>query len=125
MTKLISTTRDSNMELFRIVSMLLVMVFHIHFISFCDFNNDTLNFEDNPINAYLRILGTTLTFTCVDVFILLSGWYGINTKISKIREFIFQVLFYSFPLYFFFLLYSDKVSFSWFFIIHLCLMDDY
>ena len=112
MTKLISTTRDSNMELFRIVSMLLVMVFHIHFISFCDFNNDTLNFEDNPINAYLRILGTTLTFTCVDVFILLSGWYGINTKISKIREFIFQVLFYSFPLYFFFLLYSDKVSFS-------------
>lgn len=65
------------------------------------------------------------TFVCVDMFVLLSGWYGINTKFQKIKAFIFQVLFYSVILYAIIIAVQPEVHFSLNFLIHLFIMDDY
>lgn len=116
--------RDSNMELLRITAMLLVITFHVDFISF-DFPTDQLSIYSRPISAYLKIWMTNATFTCVDVFILLSGWYGIRPRVQRLAEFLFQVFFYSFLSYCLFLLFDNNIHFSWHFLCHILVTDDY
>ena len=89
----ITKQRDSNMELLRIIAMFLVMLFHIDFISLNGTNHITPEFT--PLKSFIRIFLANSTFTCVDVFVLLSGWYGMKFKYSKLGELIFQVLFFS------------------------------
>lgn len=116
--------RDSNMELLRITAMLLVVLFHIDFINF-NFPENQLDIFNQPLSAYLKIWGVCATYTCVDIFILLSGWYGIHPKKSRFLEFIFQVLFYSSISYALFLIFDEDVKFSWNFLIHILITDDY
>lgn len=116
--------RDSNMELLRITAMLLVITFHVDFISF-DFPTDQLSIYSSPISAYLKIWMTNATFTCVDVFIILSGWYGIHPRVQRLTEFLFQVFFYSILSYILFLIFDANVHFSWRFLCHLIVTDDY
>ncbi len=87
-------TRDSNMELYRIMAMVFVMLFHA--FGELDKNTDTgmVTIENSVILWF-----TGATYVCVDMFILLSGWYGIHARRSKLQAFIFQVLFYSFIVY--------------------------
>lgn len=85
--------RDSNMELLRIFTMFLVMIFHIDFISLNGTNH--IDPSNNPISSFIRITLALASFTCVDIFVLLSGWYGIKFKTSKLLAFIFQILFFS------------------------------
>lgn len=116
--------RDSNMELLRITAMLLVVLFHIDFINF-NFPENQLDIFNQPIPAFLKIWGLCATYTCVDVFILLSGWYGIHPKKNHFFGFIFQVLFYSSISYALFLIFDENVKFSWKFVIHILITDDY
>ena len=115
--------RDSNMELYRIIAMLCVILFHM--FGEVDLIGNSL-FPDTlkPVYA-VNMLFTSVTFVCVDMFILLSGWYGINTRWSKIKAFLFQVLFYSAVIYGIMLLCCPSVQFSWNFLIHIFLLDNY
>ena len=97
-------TRDSNMELLRIFAMFLVMIFHIDFISIDGI--DPINPVLRPINSYIRIFLSLASFTCVDIFVLLSGWYGIHLKSTKLKSFLFQVFFFSILSYICFVLYG-------------------
>lgn len=86
-------TRDSNMELLRIVAMLLVMVIHA--------SNRALPMPDaaditaNPSSAFLQFVARGFSIMGVDTFVMLSGWYGIRPRLSRISELFFQVFFFS------------------------------
>lgn len=103
-------SRDSNMELYRIVCMMLVVLFHV--CGVIDITNDNLSPDDRSIGVLPTQLITSATFVCVDVFVLLSGWYGIKAKLSKIIAFIYQVLFYSIISYILFILFCPDLTFS-------------
>ena len=88
-----TATRDSNMELLRIIAMLLVLVVHSCFKSLG--YPTTEEAIANPTYIFLRYLVESASVICVNVFILLSGWYGIKARINSFSKFVFQVLFFS------------------------------
>ena len=102
----LAKTRDSNMELLRIFAMFLVMIFHIDFMSIDGI--DPINPALHPINSFIRIFLSLASFTCVDIFVLLSGWYGIHLKSTKLKSFLFQVFFFSILSYGCFVLYGKE-----------------
>lgn len=85
--------RDSNMELLRIVSMLLVLIVHADYMSLG--SPTTADVFSNPTESFLKMLFYSLSTVCVNCFVLLSGWYGIHPKLKRFSAFIFQVLFIS------------------------------
>ena len=72
--------RQSNMELLRIVAMLMVMVLHTGYASFG--YPRTVWLQAEP----LRWLGLTMTevytVACVDIFVLITGWFGTTFRIK-------------------------------------------
>lgn len=67
-----TVVRDSNMELYRIVAMLLVMLFHV--FGKIDKIGDKLFPDTMETTHVVNLLFTSATFVCVDMFVLLSGW---------------------------------------------------
>lgn len=90
--------RDSNMELLRIVAMFLVLVVHADF-----FTLGIPTYEES-INDVLptisRFFFQCLSIGCVDVFVLISGWFGIRPNLKSFLSFIFQCLFFLCGVYF-------------------------
>ena len=90
-------TRDSNMELLRIVSMLLIMVLHADFASLSI--PTIIECDNSPVISFLRFLVESLSVVAVNVFVLLSGWYGIKPSRKKFCEFLFQAVFLILAIY--------------------------
>ena len=84
--------RDSNMELLRIVSMLLVLVVHAGFRALSV--PTPAEAVAAPGSTLLRFFSESASIICVNVFVLLSGWYGIRFRLLRLAEFLFQVLFF-------------------------------
>ncbi len=85
--------RDSNMELLRIVAMLLVCVVHANFRAL-----PVPTYEEvytNVSSYILRYFTESISIICVNLFVLLSGWYGLQLKLGRLKELILQVLFFS------------------------------
>lgn len=79
------------MELLRIVAMLLVLVYHTNFLSF---GEPTISEAKSfPLIVILRDLLNACSVICVNLFVFISGWYGIKPKIKRFSEFLFQVFF--------------------------------
>ena len=103
--------RDSNMELLRIVAMLLVLVVHSGFKSLGYPTEEEA--IANPISIYMRYVVESISIICVNVFVLLSGWYGVNVRKQRFLAFIFQVLFFSVGIFLLhFILSLPKISFN-------------
>lgn len=85
--------RDSNMELLRIVSMFLVLIVHANFRALPLPTVEEANTE--VLSTLLRFFTESFSIICVNSFVILSGWYGVNFKLKKISELLFQVLFFS------------------------------
>ena len=85
-------TRDSNMELLRIVAMLLVMMVHASYRALP--RPDDVAVADNPLSVFLQFLTISYTVIGVDVFVMLSGWYGIRPRVIRLSELLFQLLFF-------------------------------
>lgn len=84
--------RDSNMELLRIIAMFLVMMIHTtQTIHYPGFDGKTVPFIEFGFVSLLR----SVSFIAVNVFVLLSGWYGIRFTIKGLTRFIYQVAFFS------------------------------
>lgn len=89
--------RESNVELLRIVSMILVLVSHASYTSLGSPTQVEVSFSFE--SAFLRGLSESLSEVCVNAFILVSGWYGIKVRAIRFVELIFQVLFVSVFIY--------------------------
>ena len=88
--------RQSGFELLRIISMLLVVISHADFFSLGI--PQPQDFSLNPIGTIGKIFFESLSICCVNVFVLISGWFGIKPSFSKFVRLIFQCLFFSFGL---------------------------
>ena len=69
--------------------------------------------DELSLNYSINLLVTSATFVCVDMFVLLSGWFSINSNLKRIKSLIFQVLFYSVSLYLLMLIFNNDITCSW------------
>lgn len=77
--------------------MFLVLVVHADFWSL---GGPTSNeFTANPLNAIARTLLESISIVCVNVFILISGWFGIRPSLKGLLNFVFQCTFFLFGIY--------------------------
>ena len=83
--------RDSNMELLRIVAMFMIVILHLDIFLL----EEPHNFEDQQVAHFLIGFLKSLTIIGVNLFILLSGWYGIHFKWNRFAALWFQVLFFA------------------------------
>lgn len=81
--------RASNIELLRIIAMMLVLLLHANFLSLGGVEKIT------SIESFSRFMAGQLCIICVNVFILISGWFGINPHLKGAFSLLFQVFFYA------------------------------
>lgn len=94
--------RQSNIELLRILSMFLVLVVHADFWAFGAPTAD--DFSVNPLNAFTRVIIESVSIICVNVFILISGWFGIKPSVKGFLGYLFQCAFFLVGIYVLFLI---------------------
>lgn len=90
-------TRQSNMELARIVAMFLVLVFHADFLSL-----GWPTFEDSintPLGTLVRLFVESASLVCVNLFVFISGWFGIHPSMKKAVHLLCVALFYSLTIF--------------------------
>ena len=91
--------RQSNMELLRIIAMFLVLLVHTDFFSLgAPSASDCVN---APVDSSLKVFFEAISIACVDIFVCLSGWFGIRPSVRGFSNFIFQCLFWLIGLYIF------------------------
>lgn len=90
------TVRNSNIELLRIVLMLMVILLH--------FNNDSMGgafnyVKDLPVNNFILYFFESLSICAVNCFMIISGYflaYNKTVKLSKIVDLLSIVILYNF-----------------------------
>lgn len=85
--------RDSNMELLRILAILGVLVVHADFFALGVPTKEEC--ISAPLVSTWRFIIENMTIISVNLFVLLSGWYGIHPKRKRLLEFLFQILFFN------------------------------
>lgn len=89
--------RLSNMELLRLVAMMLVLITHACFLATgVPSEQDAMA---RPLSTMTRFGFMSLSCVCVNVFVLLSGWFGMHTSLRKVWTFLFQVFFFALLVY--------------------------
>ena len=94
--------RESNLELLRIIAILLVLIVHADFKAIGSPTIEEITLSSG--GAILRFFVESLSAVCVNLFILISGWFGIKPKVRRFCEFIFQIWFIKIALHFIFLI---------------------
>lgn len=89
--------RESNIELLRMLAMFLVLLVHADFFSIG--RPSATDIQTNLLDSTLRIFFEALSIVCVNVFVLISGWFGIRPSLKGISNFIFQCLFFLISIY--------------------------
>lgn len=86
--------RNSSIELLRIVSMLMVLMVHTDGASL---GLPTVygHIDSMTVRDVWRLAVEALTIIGVNCFTLVSGYFGIRLRVTKIASFLFQCLFYS------------------------------
>lgn len=80
------------MELLRIVAMVLVLVVHA-----CDASFGApakMQIAETPLISTVKLFMESIVIVCVNLFVLLSGWYGIKAKKNSLLKLLFQVVFF-------------------------------
>lgn len=83
--------RLSSIELLRIIAILFVLINHVTMVT-CSL--PTAEFmTGNPANAVARVLFSVLSVGGVDIFIIISGWFGIHASRRGLGKYIYEVCF--------------------------------
>lgn len=89
--------RDSSIELLRLISMLLVLITHVNFPVF-----GVPTVQDISI-SWIRGLNSIwlhfLTLVCVNVFVLISGYFSLKPSTKSVLALLYQVFFISLAAY--------------------------
>lgn len=86
--------RASNFELLRLVAMFMILMLHSNFGA--NVNTIFQEFQLNPTSAFTRTWLHCMANVAVDLFVLLSGWFGIRAKFKGIFNIVFGVWFLGF-----------------------------
>lgn len=74
--------------------MLLVLVVHADFFSLgVPTHEESIT---HPFSAWMRISIESLALVCVNVFIVISGYFGIKTTLKRVLNFAFMIIFWRF-----------------------------
>jgi len=83
--------RQSNFELLLIVCMLMVIATHAKLGGTPEISQADI--QANPSLSFLWVLINQILVICVDVFVMISGWFGIKASWKGVGKLLFQVLF--------------------------------
>lgn len=89
--------RKSNIELLRIIAMFLVLVVHADYFSLGA--PSRIECELEPISSIVRIFFESCSIACVNIFVVISGWFGIRPSLKGFGSFIFQCAYFLFGIY--------------------------
>ena len=93
-------TRNSNIELLRIIAMVMILGLHVNFLAIG--GPSTQDITSSPFQSFIRLFAEYICIVGVNIFVLISGWFGINYKPKGIVQFLFQsMFFFTDNLYFF------------------------
>ena len=84
--------RKSGIELLRLVSMFLILSLHVNFLAFD--RPSASDFGSFPATSFLRVFLESIAIVGVDVFVLISGWFGIRPKARRLASLLFQTTFF-------------------------------
>lgn len=79
--------RNSNIELLRFILMLMICIWHTMVYGY-----DLKNVGSGPVPSINNIFLMGACVPAVDVFIMISGYYGIKLSASKLFRLVFQIL---------------------------------
>lgn len=85
-------TRLSNYELLRLVAMAMVLVTHWIFVAVVPPTHEDMSL--NPMFSITRIVIESLVLVCVNVFVLISGYFGIRSSHHSVFNYAFMVIFW-------------------------------
>lgn len=85
--------RQSNMELLRLVAMMMILVMHMDYGAFGLPTAESV--EQAPMTTFGRIFVEHLCLVAVNVYVLISGWFGIRPKMKGFVRLMLQVATYS------------------------------
>ncbi len=87
------TVRQSNFELLRLVCMVMVMIAHANFGVF----GETVRADilSAPVSSFFHICVNQLVIASLNVFVMISGWFGIKPSCKGFCSLMFQVIFLS------------------------------
>lgn len=91
MNNLVHNQRLSNIELLRILAMLMIMLIHLCCAIGSPNKNDFIN---HPYFSITRTSIEYISIVGVNVFVLISGWFGITFKWKRLFELYFQIFFF-------------------------------
>lgn len=83
--------RDSRFELLRIVAMFMVLILHANFLVLHYPGTKVLHTQ--PLQAMTRIFFEMFSVVAVNLFVLISGWWGIRPSVRGFAKFLFQCFF--------------------------------
>ncbi|MDD7273536.1 MAG: acyltransferase family protein [Prevotella sp.] len=113
--KFIKKERSSNIELLRIFAIFFVLICHsLIKIAGVPTTEEIIN---APFNSFFQILIYSISIAGVDIFILISGWFGIRYSKNGILKLLFHIFFLLGNIYLFFILIgSAKINLNGLFI---------
>ena len=85
--------RQSNIELLRIIAMFMILGLHVNYLAVTAPNAQDI--ATSPLISFMRIFMENICIVGVNVFVLISGWFGINFKTKGLSSFLFQCIFIS------------------------------
>ena len=85
------------MELLRIVAMFLVLVVHADYQSLHRPHFDDVS--SYPVSSFFRVWTEALSLVCVNLFVLISGYFGIRVRLKSVCSLLFQVVFLMLGIY--------------------------
>lgn len=96
--KPVPVMRESGIELLRCLAMLMVLGLHINFKSLSI--PTTADLQAAPLNAATRVFLESLCIGAVNIFVFISGWFGIHPKLKGLAKLLFQTFFFTLGSYF-------------------------
>lgn len=104
------TERQSNIELLRIISMIMVLAVHIDGASL-GLPHISGNTELLDARSTWKLAVESATIIGVNCFTMISGYFGIRLRLGNCMSFLFQCIFYSFGIKtIYFAIFPDKFS---------------
>ena len=98
--------RQSGIELMRIIAIYMIMLTHATYLTF---GFPTLEeVRTDPVKMFGYIGMENVTIICVNIFVLISGWFSIKPRIKNVGGLIFQSLFFGLIVQLFF--YTQGIS---------------
>jgi len=86
-----NNSRLSNIELLRMLAMLMILIIHANMQSLI--RPTSIDLENSPIQVITRYLIESFGIVGVDIFVLISGWFLIKTRPKSFIAFVFQIVF--------------------------------